>query len=278
MIKIITDTSCDLSYKQAEELDIEILPITVSFGEETYVPLEDLSNEEFYEKLSKADALPKTSQVPPIRMEEEFKKHIDNGDEVIGLFISKELSGTYNNALMAKNLIGSENIHIIDTNNTTFGLALLVKEACKMRDAGETAENISRKITELSKRVVLLASVETLKYLKMGGRLSATTAFVAGVLGIYPIISVVDGKVESVGKARGRAAANKFIEDKVKEIGISADYGVTFGHSDRLEICKQGEKYFEKYVGKRETTRCEIGSVIGTHTGPGAFGLAFIKK
>ena len=179
---------------------------------------------------------------------------------------------------MAKNLLGSDNIHIIDTNNTTFGLALLVKEACKMRDAGESAESISCKITELSKRVVLLASVETLKYLKMGGRLSAATAFVAGVLGIYPIISVVDGKVESVGKARGRAAANKFIEDKVKEIGISADYGVTFGHSDRLEICKQGEKYFEKYVGKRETTRCEIGSVIGTHTGPGAFGLAFIKK
>lgn len=278
MIKILTDTSCDLSFKQAEELDIEILPITVSFGEETYVPLEDLSNEEFYQKLSAATELPKTSQVAPIRMEEEFKKHIDNGDEVIGLFISKELSGTYNNALMAKNLLGSDKIFVVDTNNTTFGLALLIKEACKLRDKGESAESIYEKITELSKRVVLLASVETLKYLKMGGRLNAATALVAGVLGIYPIISVVDGKVQSVGKARGRVAANKFIEDKVKEIGISSDYGVTFGHSDRIDVCKQGEKYFEKYVGKRESTRCEIGSVIGTHTGPGAFGIAFIKK
>ncbi|MBP3324772.1 MAG: DegV family EDD domain-containing protein, partial [Clostridia bacterium] len=103
MIKILTDTSCDLSYKQAEALDIEILPITVSFGQEVYTPLEDLSNEEFYEKLSKAETLPKTAQVTPAKFEEEFTRHIENGDEVIGLFISKELSGTYNNAVMAKN-------------------------------------------------------------------------------------------------------------------------------------------------------------------------------
>ena len=278
MIKILTDTSCDLSYKQAEALDIEILPITVSFGQEVYTPLEDLSNEEFYEKLSKAETLPKTAQVTPAKFEEEFTRHIENGDEVIGLFISKELSGTYNNAVMAKNMIGSDKIHIVDTNNTTFGLALIIKEACKMRGSGMSAESIYNKITELSKRVVLLASVETLKYLKMGGRLSATSAFVAGVLGIYPIISVVDGKVQSVGKARGRVAANKFIEDKINEIEISSDYGVTFGHSDRYDLCKQFEKQLEKYLNKKDSLRCEIGSVIGTHVGPGALGIAFIKK
>ena len=278
MIKILTDTSCDLDMKQAQELDIEIIPITVSFGEETFTPGEDLTTAEFYEKLSKAEELPKTAQVTPVRFEEEFRRHLENGDQVIGMFISKELSGTYQNALMAKNIIGSDDIYIVDTNNTTFGLALLLREACKMRDAGESAANIHKKISDLSSRVVLMASVETLKYLKMGGRLSATTAFVAGVLGIYPIVSVVNGKVESIGKARGRAAANKFIEDKIKDIGISSDYGVTFGHSNRPEICKQGEEYFKKYVGKRESLRCEIGAVIGTHVGPGAMGIAFIRK
>ena len=278
MIKILTDTSCDLSLKQAEALDIEILPISVSFGEETFTPGEDLTNEEFYAKLAKAEELPKTAQITPIRLEEEFRRHLDNGDKVIGMFISKELSGTYGNAIMSKNLIGSDDIFIVDTNNTTFGLALLLIEACKMRDNGDSAEQIYNKITELSKRVVLYASIETLKYLKMGGRLSATTALVAGVLGICPIISVEGGKVISAGKARGRAASYKFIEDKISEIGISSDYGVTFGHSDRLDACKQGEKYFDKYIGKRHVTRCEIGSVVGTHVGPGAVGLAFIKK
>lgn len=278
MVKIITDSSCDIDLQRAEEMGVEIIPIQVHFGEESYRAGIDLSTSEFYDKLKTVDKLPTTSQITPTIFEEVFKKHLDEGDEIVGMFISTEMSGTYQNALMTKNIIGSERIHIVNTLQTTFGLALLIIEACKMRDSGLSGAEIFEKITQLVPRVKLLASVETLKYLKMGGRLSATTAIVGGILGIYPIITIESGKVETVGKARGRAAANKIIEGLLQKDEISSDYAVTFGHADCVDACKNVEKIFATYVGKRQTMRCGIGCIVGTHTGPGAVGLAFIKK
>lgn len=278
MVKILTDSSCDIDLERAEKMGLEVIPIQVHFGEESYRASVDITTSEFYEKLKKVDKLPTTTQITPITFEEEFRKHLANGDEVVGMFISAEMSGTYQNALLAKNIIGSDRIHIVNTLQTTFGLALLLHEACAMRDRGLSGREIYEKVTQLVPRVRLLASVETLKYLKMGGRLSAATAMVGGILGIYPIITITKGKVETAGKARGRAAANKIIESQIRDIGISSDYGVTFGHSDSPEACKAAEKYFAEYVGKKQVMRCEIGCIVGTHTGPGAVGLAFIEK
>src|SRR5699024_9843163 len=133
---------------------------------------------------------------------------------------------------------------------TTFGLALLIHEACAMRDRGLSGQEIYEKVSELVPRVKLLAYVETLKYLKMGGRLSAATAMVGGILGIYPVITIEKGKVETVGKARGKAAASKLIEGMVENIGISSDYAVSFGHSACPENREEMEKRFSKYLGK----------------------------
>lgn len=278
MVKIITDSSCDIDLDMARELDIEVIPIQVHFEEESYFSGVDLSNEEFYEKLKTVEKLPTTSQITPLVFEEVFSKHLAAGDEIVGMFISKEMSGTYQNAVITQTALDSGRIHIVDTLNTTFGLALLLQEAVQMRDNGLSGKEIAAKIAELVPRVCLLASVETLKYLKMGGRLSAATAMIGGILGIYPIISVVGGKVEAVGKARGRAAANKVIEEKIKSIGISSDYCVTYGNSYVPEVGRQTEKYFADYVGKRKILRTQIGCIVGTHVGPGASGLAFIKK
>lgn len=278
MVKILTDSSCDISLDVCESLDIQVIPICVHFGDESFEPNINLSNDEFYEKLEKVTQLPTTTQVNPLVFEEIFTKHIENGDEVVGMFISKELSGTFQNAVMVSKQIDENKIHIVDTLNTTFGLALLLHEAVKMRNNGVCGKEIKEKIEDLVPRVCLLASIETLKYLKMGGRLSAGAAIVAGILGIYPIISVVNGKVEAVGKARGRIAANKFIEEKIKKIGISSDYIVTFGNSNAPEVGKSTEKFFADYVGKRQVARTQIGAVIGTHIGPGASGICFIKK
>ncbi len=278
MVKILTDSSCDMDLSFASKLGIEVIPIQVHFEDESYTPGIDLTNTEFYDKLSVAEKLPTTTQVTPITFEEYFSKHIENGDDIVGMFISRELSGTYQNAVITAQKINPERIHIVDTLNTTFGLALLLMEAVKLRDEGRSAQEIARKITELVPRVELYAGIDTLKFLKMGGRLSGTVAFIGGVLGICPIISVKEGKVVVVGKVRGKVAAFKHIKELVKSIGISSDYNITFGHSNVLDTCKSLQKELKEYTSHKETHRFEIGSIIGTHTGPGAYGIAFIRK
>ncbi len=278
MVKIVTDSSCDLSLKRCEELGVEMLPITVNFGDESFRANIDLTTEEFYEKLAAAQELPKTAQIPPNQFQEIFKPYQESGDDVVCLFISSKMSGTLQSARVAKNILGAENILLPDTLNVTFALRLLVEEAVKMRDAGMTGKEIVEKIEELIPRIRLFAMIEDLKYLKMGGRLSATSALVASILGICPIITLKDGLVEVVGKARGKKAAFAAIRKFVEKEPISGDYCVTVGNANVPENCKAFLESMEDLLKKREVYVSSIGSIVGTHTGPGAVGLAYIKK
>lgn len=278
MVKIVTDSSCDISLERCAELGVELLPITVNFGEESYRANLDITNEEFYEKLATVQELPKTAQITPAQFEKIFQLYRESGDDVVCLFISSKMSGTLQSARVAKNILGADNILLPDTLNVTFALGLLVEEAVKMRDAGMTGAEIVTKIEELIPRIRLFAMIEDLKYLKMGGRLSATSALVASILGICPIITLKDGLVEVVGKARGKKAAFAAIRKCVEKEPISADYCVTLGHANVPENCKAFEGYMEDLLKKREIHVFSIGSIVGTHTGPGAVGLAYIKK
>lgn len=278
MVKILTDSSCDISLERCAELGVEMLPITVNFGEQSYRANLDITTEEFYDKLAAARELPKTAQITPAQFEKIFQPYKDSGDDVVCLFISSKMSGTLQSARLAKNILGAENILLPDTLNVTFALGLLVEEAVKMRDAGMTGKEIVEKIEELIPRIRLFAMIEDLKYLKMGGRLSATSALVASILGICPIITLKDGLVEVVGKARGKKAAFAAIRKCVEKEPISADYCVTMGHSKCPETCKALEEYMGDLLKKREVHVSSIGSIVGTHTGPGAVGLAYIKK
>lgn len=278
MLRIITDSSSDLSPKRCEELGVEMIPLRVHFGEECFRAGIDISNEEFYERLSQADKLPTTSQITPADFEEIFKPYVEAGDEVLCLFISSKMSGTYQSALLAKELLVAEKIYIVDTLTVTFALALLVEEAVKMRDRGFSAAEIADQIASIVPRNTLLAVIEDLKYLKMGGRLSATSAFFASILGICPIITIKDGLVETVGKARGKKAAYKMVEGLIQKAEISSDYGVTLGHSNTPEGMKHFAEYFHDLLKKREVTTCDIGSIVGTHVGPNACGLAYIRR
>ena len=278
MVKIVTDSSCDISLERCAELGVELLPITVNFGEESYRANLDITNEEFYEKLATVQELPKTAQITPAQFEKIFQLYKESGDDVVCLFISSKMSGTLQSARVAKNILDADNILLPDTLNVTFALGLLVEEAVKMRDAGMTGAEIVTKIEELIPRIRLFAMVEDLKYLKMGGRLSATSALVASILGICPIITLKDGLVEVVGKARGKKAAFAAIRKCVEKEPISADYCVTLGHANVPENCKAFEGYMEDLLKKREIHVSSIGSIVGTHTGPGAVGLAYIKK
>ena len=278
MVKILTDSSCDLSLERCAELGVEMLPITVNFGEDSYRANLDLSTGEFYEKLTAAAELPKTAQITPAYFEKIFQEYVDGGDEVVCLLISSKMSGTLQSATVAKDILGATNIYLPDTLNVTFALGLLVEEAVKMRDQGLSGAEIVKNIQAMIPRVRLWALIDDLKYLKMGGRLSATSALVASILGICPIITLKDGLVEVVGKARGKKAAFKYIQGLIEKDPISADYGVSVGHAAVPDTRDDFLDYLEDSLKKRELYQMDIGSIVGTHTGPGAVGLAYIKK
>lgn len=278
MVKIITDSSCDLSLERCKELGVEMLPITVNFGTESFRANVDITTEEFFERLQQADELPKTAQITPADFEKVFAPYKESGEEVVCLFISSRMSGTLQSATVARDILGATNIYLPDTLNVTFALGLLVEEAVKMRDRGLNAKEIVAGIEELIPRIRLWAVIDDLKYLKMGGRLSATSALVATILGICPIITLKDGLVEVVGKARGKKAAYKFIKGLVDKNPISSDYCVTVGNANVPDTMKSFVEYFEDDFKKRDVHLQNIGSIVGTHTGPGAVGMAYIKK
>lgn len=278
MIRIITDSTCDLSLARQKELDIEVAPLSVHFGAETFQDGVDLTNKEFYNRLRTAEELPKTSQVNPDEFALRFQRHISNGDQVVGIFISSLLSGTYQSAVIARDIVDSGNIFVLDSGTVTFALGLLVEQAARLRDQGRSAAEIAQEIAALSKRVRLLAVVDTLKYLKMGGRISAATAVVGGMLGITPILNVRDGVVEAAGKSRGRKGAYQWMETRMEQEPADLTLPVAFGHSDAPDIMAECEAYFLPRLPGAEYGESDIGSVVGTHAGPGCAGIAYFEK
>lgn len=278
MIRIITDSTCDLRPAQREALGVEAVPLAVHFGEEIFRDGVDITNEEFYRRLSTAETLPSTSQVNPEAFAERFQSYVDQGDQVVGIFISSAMSGTYQSATIAKDMVGSGEIHLVDSRTVTFALALLVERAAVLRDAGHSAREIAEAVTELSGRVRLLAVVDTLKYLKMGGRINAATAVVGGLLGITPIITIENGIVEAAGKARGRKAAfqwmAKFMENEPADLSLP----VAFGSSNAPEARAECQAFFRPLLGNVSALECDIGSVVGAHAGPGAAGIVYFAK
>lgn len=277
MIRIITDSTSDISRKRGEELGIDIVPLGVIFGEESFQDGVTISVKEFYEKLQTVTELPKTFQVTPFQFETIFKKYIDQGDEIIGIFISHKMSGTYQSAVIASEIC-PERIHIVDSMNVTVCLGLLVEEAVKLRDKGVSAKEIVEKIESIKDNLRLFAIVDTLKYLQMGGRISSTSALVGNLLDINPIIGIYDGFVESVAKTRGKKAAYRWIEKKVQEEAIDNNYPVRFADSNAPDLLKEFLAYINEKVEIKESTFADIGPVVGTHAGPGAVCIAYFKK
>lgn len=279
MIRIVTDSTSDLSPQRAAELGVEVVPLAVHFGEETFRDGVDITKEEFYTRLAQVDTLPTTSQVPPETFIQVFQRLTEGGDQVLGLFISGAMSGTNQSANIARGIVDEANIAIVETGTVTFGLGLLVETACRLRDQGLSLSELEQKLTELAGRVRLLAVVDTLKYLKMGGRISGATAVVGGILGITPIITIQDGLVVSVGKTRGRKAGFQFIDKWLQEKEApDTSLPVTFGHSNAPQVMEECMAYFGPKLAGADLLPSDIGAVVGTHVGPGAGGLAFFVK
>ncbi len=274
-VRIITDSTSDISLKQQEEYDIEVVPLLVRFGQEEYLDGVTLTGEEFYEKLSASAQLPTTAQVSPEQFVKVFQKYGDE-DEIVGIFLSSAMSGTYQSAVIAKNLLGRTNIHLVDSRNVTFALGLLVLEASRMRNDGCSAQRICEEVTALIDRVRLYAVVDTLKYLKMGGRLAPSAALVGAVLRIKPIITIKDGMVDVAEKKQGTKAALEAVAQHFMQDQPDSRHLIVFGDSIAPESTERLKKLLSGQYKPRNSRTMALGATVGTHAGPGCAGVAYI--
>jgi len=269
-VKIITDSTVDLREELKKRL--KIVPLTVHFGEEEYIDGVTMTQRQFYEKLEKSDALPSTSQATPDAFMQVFEQIKQAGQSAVVLTLSSKLSGTYQSAMIAA--VEYENIYVVDTDSVAIGSGILAELALQMADAGMDAKAIARRLEEEKKNVRIIAMVDTLEYLKRGGRVSKTVAFAGGLLNIKPVLSVAEGQIQILGKARGIKQGSRMLLEQIEETG-----GVDFSKPVMLAYTGLEDAHLKKFMEENEAFREMpyglIGSVIGTHAGPGAVAIAF---
>lgn len=278
-IKIVLDSTTDLLPELAEKF--EVVHLTVNFGDEEFIDGVTITRDEFYAKLIESDVMPTTSQATPEAFENVFRKITENGDEVIAITVASKLSGTYQSACIAAAEFPGK-VRVIDAKSVAIGTAILAEYALSLVESGLSADEVAAKIEEKRDEVRIVALIDTLEYLKKGGRLSKTAAFAGTLLNIKPVISLADGEINILGKARGSKQGNNFLVKEIEKAG-----GVDFSMPVLLGYTGHDKYMLEKYVadsryiweGKVENLRdtC-IGSVIGTHVGPGAIAVAFFKQ
>ena len=279
-VKIICDSASDITQKEAKEWDVIVLPLKTIWEGKEYQDGVSMEPKEFYERLVETDELPTTSQVTPYEFEEAFRKVIENGDTAVCLTVSSKLSGTYQSAVIANEEVGYK-VELVDTLNVALGENILVKRAIQLRDEGKSASEIAQILQEEKEKVRLVALLDTLEYLKKGGRVSQTTAFAGTVLKIKPVVGIVDGVIEVLGKARGSKNGNNKLIEQIQTAG-----GVDFSRPFVLGYSGLSDEILQKYIkdsahlyeGKTDNLPIiTIGSSIGTHAGPGAIGVAFFS-
>ncbi len=282
-VRIITDSASDITREKASELGVEILPMTTSFGEEQYLDGVTMSHEEFFHKLVETDTLPTTSQISPYDYERAFAAVREAKDTAVCITISAKLSGSYQSAVIAA-ADYEDCVTLVDSNNVCVGQQILVMLAVRLRDEGKTAEEIAGVLEEQKKNIRLIALLDTLEYLKKGGRISPAVAFAGNLLSIKPVIAIEDGEVVLLGKARGsRNSGNlltKYIEE-AGEIDFDMPYSLAYsGLSDTLlkKYVADSARFYQGHVAVEDLPVCTIGSTIGTHVGPGAIAVTFFKK
>ena len=276
--RIIADSSADLMNEVKER--VTFVPLTISFDGVEYKDGETIDHKSFYEKLIESDVLPTTSQATPFEFEKKFREVEKAGESAVVITISSKLSGTYQSAMIAAE--DFENIYVVDGDTATVGGGILVEYALQLADQGLEAKEIVEKLEEAKERVIIVALVDTLEYLKKGGRISSTAAFAGTVLNIKPVISLVHGTINMLGKARGSKQGNNLLVQEIERAG-GADFSkpVLLGYTGISDALLQ--KYIEDskriWEGNLDEIRyTTIGSAIGTHVGPGAIAVAFFKN
>ena len=278
MIRIITDSASDIVDSGGE--DLAVVPMNITFGGKEYQDGVTMTHRMFYEKLVECDELPITSQVPPYAFEEAYREVKEKGDQAIVITLSSRLSGTCQSANMAAEEYG-DMVRVVDSENASIGQHALVEYALRLKDSGLPFEEIVEKLEKDKARIRLVALLDTLEYLKKGGRISKAAAMAGSLLSIKPVIAIQGGEVAILGKARGSKQGNNLLTEQIRLTG-GVDFDKPFvlgytGLSDSLlqKYIMDHETYWKSHVDALETS--SVGGTIGTHVGPGAIGVAFFS-
>ncbi|AJA48890.1 DegV domain-containing protein CA [Clostridium pasteurianum DSM 525 = ATCC 6013] len=276
-IKIITVSTADLNEDIIKKYDIEVLPLVVNIGENTYLDGIDIKTPKLLEYMKVSEEFPTTSQVNPQRCLECFEKYIHEGYKILFLNMSSKMSGTYQASCIARDMIDKkENIVIIDTLNVTSGLGVLVLKACRLREEGLNLYEIKKQIEETIPHVKSALIFNSLENLVKGGRLSKTAGTIGGILGIKLILEIKDGEISVMNKVRGTKKAVKTVLNYLDDLGVSHKDTAILLHIDSEEVrCSLRTNLQNNNTNFIE---CEVGCVVGTHSGADACGVFFIEK
>lgn len=277
-IRIVIDSTTDIPEEIKQR--VTIVPLTVNFAGKEYVDGVDITKREFYEKLIECNALPTTSQPSPAAFEDVYSEAKNNGESVIVITLSSELSGTYRSAKIAAEEY--DNIYIVDGRSAAIGTGILVERALQMIELGMSAEEIVSCLNREKNDICVIAMLDTLEYLRLGGRISRISAIAGEIFSIKPVIGIKDGAIKILGKARGSKQGNNLLIKQIEEVG-----GIDFEKPLLLGYTGLSNHILLKYIddssriwnGNIEELRIVmVGSIIGTHTGPGGIAVAFFKK
>lgn len=280
MIEIITDSAADFEPRELRQLNITCIPLTVMFGETEYQENVSLSKDQFYELLASTGEFPKTSQASPQVLMDLFENAHTRGDGAVYISLASALSGTYQSAVMTKNLLGYEDCFVVDSCNATGGQRMLLEYAVQLRDEGKTAAGIAAGIEALRERIVLYACIDTLEYLYRGGRISQTVYKLGTLVNIKPIITVEkDGSIGVPAKAMGMRKGMDVLCKRVEARVPDEEFPLYVMYTDKRAVAeKLAEKLREHGHEIPDEHIIQVGAAIGTHIGPDACGLVYVGK
>ena len=274
MVRIVTDSTADLTPEQQRAAGITVVPLNVHFGDEVFRDHVDLSTDEFFRRLKASPQLPRTSQPSVGAFEEAYRSLRQGADEIVSVHLSSKVSGTYNSALMAAQSVGEGKIDVVDSLSTSMALGFIALEGAKLARAGRDRQAVADCLRGLVPKARVICVVDTLTYLERGGRIGKARALLGSLLNVKPILQLKDGEVVPLGRARGRPQAlNRLVEllerdGKVSRLAIM--HGAAQTDAEQLR-----ERVASSFPGV-DIQLTEIGAVLGTHTGPGVIGFTYL--
>lgn len=279
MVKIVIDSAADLAPEIKEKMTV--VPMTIRFGNEEFIDGVTINGKQFYEKLIDGKVMPSTSQPTPDDFMRVMQQITDAGDEAVVITISHKMSGTYQSANIAAAEFPGK-VFVVDSQTVTIGEGILAELALSLAESGMSASDIAERLCRERENIEIIALLDTLEYLKRGGRISKTAAIAGGLLSIKPVISVFDGEIKVLGKARGSKQGNNLLVQQIESNG-----GIDFSKPLMLGYTGFSQARLQEYIDDStalwkngvSSLRCaQIGSTVGTHAGPGAIAAAFFKK
>ena len=275
-IKIITDSTADLLKELYDKYDIEALPLLINFGEESYLDGVEINPNKVFERIEKEDILPTTAQVTPNRFIESYKKYLSEGYKIISIHMSSVMSGTYQSACIAKEMLETDDIVVIDSQNVTAALGVLVLKAAKLKEKGYDILKIEEELNNIKDKIKLSVYFESLEYLVRGGRISKTAGIVGSMLGIKLILEIKDGLMAVKDKIRGNKKAIKKIISDLEAVSLDEEVPVILIDVNNIEVKEALKEYLD--TNNVDYVECPVGSTVSIHSGPGCCGLAFLTK